>query len=182
MPTPPTTMMVELSTITEGKMQHNEIHIPETQARTDKELETGSMVVPLPPRPPKSPDSTPKHTVVMNPHEPRIPEWPQPTAKTKMQWAPTRNTEEGLQPEPEAQTKTQQRPGSSSWTSSERTKWWQIISKSLLWRRSDDLCYTEVVLFQLHEVLTPPYRLLQAKLGLKKHQSLSMVSKCNNKA
>lgn len=60
-------MMVELSTITEGKMQHNEIHIPETQARTDKELETGSMVVPLPPRPPKSPDSTPKHTVVMNP-------------------------------------------------------------------------------------------------------------------
>lgn len=89
-------MMVELSTITEGKMQHNEIHIPETQARTDKELETGSMVVPLPPRPPKSPDSTPKHTVVMNPHEPRIPEWPQPTAKTKMQWAPTRNIEEGL--------------------------------------------------------------------------------------
>lgn len=87
--------MVELSTITEGKMQHNEIHIPETQARTDKELETGSMVVPLPPRPPKSPDSTPKHTVVMNP-EFQSGHNLQPTAKTKMQWAPTRNIEEGL--------------------------------------------------------------------------------------
>lgn len=55
-------MTAEPSTITEGKMHHNEIHIPETQARTDKELETGSMVVPLPPRPPKSPDSEHQRT------------------------------------------------------------------------------------------------------------------------